>query len=256
MRTRYLAGLGIILFSITSFPQAPSRSGKVIGPPAPAHAVVQHVLPPEARGDLMMARGQYVAAIKAYREAPQNSAAVWNKMGMAWQHLFAIDQAKKDYQRALRLKPRYPEAMNNLGTIYYARKDYGEAERLYRRALKLMPRSAAVYNNLGAAYFAQGNYKKGAKAYRTAFAIDPAVFGNGSFHSVSALGSVQQLAVQDYCLAELFAQAGMNERAIEYLRKALGEGFSDRKRMKKDHAFSSLRKTAAFAQLMKEEKKH
>lgn len=259
MRTRHLIRAGVILFAIASLLPAQSAS-KSAGinerPVSSAHAVAQHVLPPEERGDLMMARGQYVAAIKAYQQAPQNSAAVWNKMGMAWQHLFATDKAKTDYRRALRLKARYPEAINNLGTIYYAEKDYREAERLYRKALKLMPHSATVYNNLGAAYFAQGNYKKGAKAYQSAFAIDPSVFGNATFHGVSEVGSTQQLAVQDYCLAELFAQAGMADRAIEYLRKAMGEGFSDHKRLMKDHAFSSLRKTAAFAELMKEEKKH
>lgn len=249
----------MILFAIACVlpAQAPSHTADINELPGPSvHPVAQHVLPPEARGDLMMARGQYVAAIKAYQEAPQNSAAVWNKMGMAWQHLFATDNAKKDYQRALRLKPRYPEAINNLGTIYYAEKDYREAERLYRRALKLMPHSATVYNNLGAAYFAQGNYKKGSKAYQKAFAIDPSVFGNATFHGVSEVGSPQQMAVQDYCLAELFAQAGMTDRAIQYLRKAMAEGFTDRKRVMKDHSFASLRKTPEFAELMKEEKKH
>lgn len=204
----------------------------------------------------MMARGEYVAAITAYKNAPQGSAEVWNKMGMAWQHLFATDKAKRDYERALHLRRRYPQALNNLGTIYYAEKQYGEAERLYRRALKLMPRSATVYNNLGAAYFAQGNYRKGAKAYQRAFAIDPSIFSNATFHGVAELGSTQQIAVQDYCLAELFAQAGMNERAIAYLRKSLAEGFNDRRRLKKDRAFARLRKTAAFAELIKEQKRH
>lgn len=259
MRTWHLIFAGIILFGIAHLLAAPPAQHIAEDHQqavSPSQAVARRVLSPEERGDLMMARGQYVAAIKAYEEAPQDSAVVWNKMGMAWQHLFAIDEAKKDYERALRLKPRFPEAMNNLGTIYYAKKDYGEAERRYRRALKLMPRSATVYNNLGAAYFAQGNYKKGAKAYEKAFAIDPSVFGNASFHGVAEVGSPQQLAVQDYCLAELFAQAGMTESAIEYLRKAMGEGFRDRKRIMKDQAFSSLRKTAAFADLLNEQKKH
>lgn len=259
MRTLHLIIAGIILSGIAHVLPAqipPHIADGNQHPVSPSQAVARHVLPPEQRGDLMMARGQYVAAIKAYKEAPQDSAVVWNKMGMAWQHLFAIDEAKKDYQRALRLKPHFPEAINNLGTIYYAKKDYGEAERLYRRALKLMPRSATVYNNLGAAYFAQGNYKKGAKAYQKAFAINPSVFGNASFRGVAELGSPQQLAVQDYCLAELFAQAGMTDSAIEYLRKAMSEGFRDRKRIMKDHAFSSLRKTPAFAELVNEEKKH
>jgi tetratricopeptide (TPR) repeat protein len=220
------------------------------------HPAPQHVLPPEARGDLLMAQRQYMAAIKAYREAPGNSAVLWNKIGIAWQHLFAIDEAKLNYERALRMKPNYPEAINNLGTIYYEKKNYKKAEKLYRRALKSMPRAATFYNNLGAAYFAQGKLKQGTQAYRAAFAIDPEIFSSDSYQGIPELGSSGQEASQDYCLAELFARAGMTDRAIEYLRKALDEGFSDRKRVMRDGAFSSIRKTTAFAQLLEEKKRH
>ncbi|MGH9406933.1 MAG: tetratricopeptide repeat protein [Terriglobia bacterium] len=216
------------------------------------HAAPKHSLPPEARGDVLMAERQYVAAIKAYNEAPTHSAAIWNKMGMAWQHLFATGPAKQDYERALRLKPRYPEAINNLGTIYYAEGNYKRAEKLYRRALKLMPHSATFYNNLGAAYFAQGNARKGAKAYQAAFAINPAIFARDSSQGIPELGSAAQQARQNYCLAELFARAGMTDRAIEYLRRALDEGFSDHRQLMEDRAFASIRKTPAFAQLVRQ----
>jgi tetratricopeptide (TPR) repeat protein len=218
-------------------------------------AASRHVLPPESRGDVLLAQGQYVAAIKAYREVPGNSAVVCNKIGMAWQHLYAVDEAELNYKRALRIKPHYPEAINNLSTIYYAKRNYKKAEKLYRKALKWMPRSATVYNNLGAAYFAEGKFRQGAEAYRAAFAINPAVFSGNSFQGIPELGSTAQQASQNYCLAELFARAGMTDRAIEYLRKALDEGFSDRKRLMRDHDFSSLRNTAAFAQLIAQKKR-
>lgn len=239
--------------------QAPSpgpQSKPAAANPTIINATAAHrQLSPETRGDVLMAERQYMAAIKAYRQAPADSAAVWNKMGIAWQHLFAIDQAKQDYERALRLKPNYPEATNNLGTIYYAQKDYKQAEKLYHKSLKSMPHSASVYNNLGAAYFAQGKFAKGAQAYQSAFAIDPSIFNTTSVQGIAALGSRQQQARQNYCLAELFARAGDEGRAIEFLRKAMDEGFNDRKRIKADRDFASLRKTSAFAQLMTEMKK-
>lgn len=226
------------------------------GPKAPsAPALSQHQLPPEARGDVLMAQRQYMAAINAYREAPGKSAVIWNKMGIAWQHLFAIDQAKLDYERALRIRPKYSEAINNLGTIYYEKRNYKKAEKLYRRALKSMPRSATFYNNLGAAYFAQGKFRQGEEAYQAAFKIDPSIFSSSSLQGIAELGSREQEASQNYCLAELFARAGMTDRAIEYLRKALDEGFSDRKRLMKDRDFNSLRNTAAFAQLIGQKKR-
>jgi tetratricopeptide (TPR) repeat protein len=258
MHGRIFTGASLILLAANSLlsGQGSSHQEKVNRQAAsPVPASSQHILPPETRGDLLMAQGQYVAAIKVYRQVPGNSAIVSNKIGMAWQHLFAVDEAKLNYERALRLKPNYPEAINNLGTIYYAKKNYKKAIKLYRRSLKLMPRSATVYNNLGAAYFAQGKLRQGTTAYQKAFAINPAVFSSSSFEGIPELGSTGQQALQNYCLAELFARAGDTDHAIEYLRKALAEGFSDRKRVMRDNDFASLRKTAAFAQLMEQKGK-
>lgn len=258
MRGRHDAGAGIIIILLfaaarplpAQAPSHPAQTSKQAVTPSAAFLK----LPPETRGDVLMGEGRYVDAIKAYGEAPTDSPTVWNKMGIAWQHLYAVDKAKLDYEQALRLKPRYPEALNNLGTIYYEKKDYKKAEKLYRKALKLSQPDATFYNNLGAAYFAQGNYRKGAEAYQRAFAINPAVFIRNSSEGISELGSPAQQANQNYCLAELYAQAGMTDRAIESLRRALDEGFKDRSRLKKDRSFASLRKTAAFAQLMKQMK--
>jgi tetratricopeptide (TPR) repeat protein len=252
MHGRHFTGTGVILLLSANLLLSQGRSARARSnlQTAPAvHPASQHALPPEARGDVLMAQRQYMGAIKAYRAVPTKSAVVWNKIGIAWQHLLATDEAKLNYERALRMKPNYSEAINNLGTIYYEKKNYKKAEKLYRRALKLMPNSATVYNNLGAAYFAQGKLRQGTKAYQAAFAIDPSVFSGASSEGISALGSTEQEARQNYCLAELFARAGMTDRAIEYLRKALDEGFRDRKRLMEDRNFSSLRNTAAFAEL-------
>jgi tetratricopeptide (TPR) repeat protein len=210
----------------------------------------QQTLPPEQRGDLLMIHHQYLQAIDAYQQAPRDSAVVRNKLGIAYHHVFALDQAKTSYQEALRLKPKYGEALNNLGAVFYAQKDYRRAEKLYHRALKLLPQSATVYNNLGTAYFAHGKLKQGTEAYRTAFAIDPKVFSADPIETISEASSSEERARLDFCLAELFAQSGMKDQAILYLRKALDAGFSDNKRLMQDEGFASIRHTAEFAQLM------
>lgn len=211
-------------------------------------------LTPELRGDLDMARQQYLAAIEAYQEAPQNSAEIWNKMGMAYHHLFAMDSAKKDYQHALRLRPNYPEALNNLGAVYYARKEYHKAEKLYRKAIKLEPNSAAIYSNLGTDYFAEHKADKGIEAYRAAFALDPDVFRGDSLQLVSEALPASARALQDYCLARIFAQSGHIDLALDYLRKAFDEGFDDKKKLLEDQTLASLRATPAFAELMNQQK--
>jgi len=209
---------------------------------------------PELRGDLAMARQQYLAAIEAYREAPQNSAVIWNKMGIAYHHLFAMDLARRDYQQALRLRPDYPEALNNLGAVYYAKGSFHKAEKYYRRALRLAPRSPSIFSNLGTAYFAERKVQQGINAYRAAFALDPRIFEDSSPQLVAESLPARERAQQDFCLAKLFAQAGHPDRAIDYLRKALNEGFDDRKEILNDRTLASLRSTPQFAELMSEQK--
>ena len=219
-------------------------------PVAARHVVVT----PELRGDLFMARQQYIEAIAAYREAPANDAEIWNKLGLAYHHLFAMDQARRDYQHALKLRPKYPEALNNLGAIYYARRSYHKAEKYYLKALAFDPKQPSIYSNLGSAYFADGKSDKGIEAYRTAFALDPDIFSSNSAQMVAETLPARDRARQDFCIAKLLAQSGHIPQAIDYLRKALDEGFDDRKEIMQDRTLASLRSTAEFSQLMAEQK--
>ncbi len=74
-------------------------------------------LNPETLGDLMMIHQRYLAAIEAYQRGPHDWAVLWNKLGIAYQHLYALDIAKLEYEKSLTLNPNYPEALNNLGEL-------------------------------------------------------------------------------------------------------------------------------------------
>jgi len=244
-RIGLMAGL-IVPATVTAhypFPQ--------INPPAQPVGLAN--LTPEERGDLALAHQEYIAAIEAYREAPQNSAEVWNKLGVAYHHLFALEEARKDYQHALHLRPNYPQALNNLGTIYYAKKDYRKAEKYYHRSLRLDP-EASVYSNLGVAYFAQDHAQKGVAAFRAAFALDPHVFDVNAPQLVTEALPAHDRAEQDFCLARLFAQAHDYKEAITFLRRALDEGFDNRKELLADQTLAALRMTPQFTELMQEQK--
>lgn len=212
------------------------------------------VLTPELRGDLAMARQQYLDAVKDYREVSPASALIWNKLGLAYHHLLATDLAKRAYQQALRLEPNYPEALNNMGAIFYGHRSYRKAEKYYLKALKLDPNQPSILSNLGTAYFADRKAQLGIEAYRKAFALDPTVFSDNSLQLVSASLPAHDRAQQDYCIALLFAQTGRVSQAIDYLRKALNEGFDDRDKLLHDRTLASLRTTPEFSQLMAEQK--
>jgi tetratricopeptide (TPR) repeat protein len=208
-------------------------------------------VPPETAGDLLFAHGEFLEAIDAYSHAPADAATL-NKIGVAWHHLSAVDQARKSYERALSLQPNFPDALNNLGATYFAEKKYGQAIRLYRRALQLSPNSAITAANLGTTFFAQGKSGPGIEAYRAAFSLDSTVFDLDSPNIINGPITDQERAQQDYCIAELFAEMHNQPRALEYLRKAFSAGFKDAKRVGQDRAFSELRLSAEFAELMAE----
>jgi tetratricopeptide (TPR) repeat protein len=208
-------------------------------------------LSPERRADILMARKMYREAAETYKEAPLDSPVIQNKIGIAYHQMIQTDVAKKYYERAMRLDAKYPEAINNLGTIYYSKKNYRHAVKLYTKALKFAPNSASIYSNLGTAYFARKNYKLAAETYQKALTLDPDVFEHrGSWGIMLQERSVEERAKFHYYLAKTYAQAGMNDRALLYIRKALEEGFTERKKLMDDPEFVSLRKLPEFQQLL------
>lgn len=82
---------------------APSLTGN-----APAPVKGPQSLNSEALGDLYIVRHRYQAAIAAYSKAPQTTAAVWDKIGVAYQMLFDDRDAIHCYQQALKLAPAMP----------------------------------------------------------------------------------------------------------------------------------------------------
>jgi tetratricopeptide (TPR) repeat protein len=217
---------------------------------SPSRESTLSALSPETQGDLLMAHGSYAAALQAYQHGPLRSAVIWNKMGIAYHHLFALEQARKDYQMALTLDPHYAEALNNLAAVYHGEGNYRQAERTYKKALKYAPNSAVTYGNLGTAYLSDQKFKQGAEAYQKALKLDPSVFDSSPAQVIDDGGSRGQRAAVNYYLAKTFAAAGNNQQALICLHKALDAGFNDRRHLLEDKEFEQLRSTPEFQQLI------
>jgi len=225
-------------------------------PPELNHSNPSQALTPEVRGDILMARKMYREAVDMYRTGPQDSAVIANKTGIAYHQLMDLEQAKKWYERAVKLNPEYAEAINNLGTIFYSQKSYRRAINQYRRSLRIQPENASVLSNLGTAFFARKNYQEAFTMYQKALEIDPEVFEHRSTHGVLLQErTVEEKAKFHYYLAKTYAKAGMNERAILYIRKALEEGFKERDKFRQEAEFAGLRDEPEFKQLMAQETK-
>lgn len=209
----------------------------------------------QQRGDIFMARKMYREAIETYREGPETALLV-NKIGIAYHQLGEFSSAERSYLRAVKLDPKYTEAINNLGTVYYSRQSYRRAINQYKKVLRIKPDSAPTLANLGSAYFARKQYELASESYQKALAIDPNVFESRS--GVGAM--VRDRAVGDrptffYYLAKSYAKQGMNDKALNYIRKALEEGFKERKKFVEEPEFAALQKDPEFQKLITAEPK-
>jgi tetratricopeptide (TPR) repeat protein len=222
--------------------------------PAAPRVSYMYQLSPTQQGDLYMARREYVSAIRAYQHAELQKSITWTKIGVAYHHLFAMDEAMKAYQMAIRIDSHNADALNNVGAVYHAKHDYKKAAKYYKKALKYNPHSAAVYCNLGTTYFADHKYKDAEKAYGHAFAIDPNAFNHDTNASIDEGSTKEERIAQNYYLARAFARAGQREQALMYLRKAFNEGFRDSRKLKDERDFAMLRTTLEFKQLIAEQK--
>ncbi|MGH9519152.1 MAG: tetratricopeptide repeat protein [Terriglobales bacterium] len=216
---------------------------------------------PEELADSLMAHKRYQEAITSYKKAIASThdrerlATLWNKLGIAYQMMFSLDQATDCYRKSLHFGPHNADVLNNLGTVYDAQKDYRGARGMYKKAIKLNPHVALYYKNLGTNLLAVHNYKQGWKAYQAAFAIDPQIFGRDSRPRVENPASLAQRGAMNYYMARGCVQAHMPQRAIEYLRRAIDEGFISPGKVAKDGNFASLRDFPAFKNLLAEQKK-
>jgi tetratricopeptide (TPR) repeat protein len=228
--------------------------------PLPATAGQTHEIPAkprplsfEERADIYMARKSYEDAVdyyyRALKEAHFANPIAWNKLGIAYQQLQNYHASRKAYNQALRHQKNYAEALNNIGTTYFMQDKYGKSVKYYLRALKLNTNSAAYHVNLGTSYFHMKKYTESVEEYRAALKLDPEVFTKRS-----AFGTTVQTRGADpeyyFYLGKVFASLGRADDAVRSLRRALEDGFKDRKRILNDPDFMKISQNPAYVELM------
>jgi tetratricopeptide (TPR) repeat protein len=225
---------------------------RAIDPPAPDATAADL----EKQADELRADKLFLDALDYYEAAlakKANDARLLNKIGITELMMQRYKQARKSFERSIQADQKFADAYNNLGVVLYENRKYGAAVKEYERAIQRDDGSASFYSNLGAAYFSKRNFVQAVAAYQRALELDPDVFMRSSRAGVQAqLPSPEDRARYDYTVAKLYAKMGMSDQSLEYLRKAIEDGYKDVKNVYKDAEFAQLRKNPRFTQLMAE----
>ena len=255
----FLLLLASIAYSTASVPpQARSSDQVQVNSPsvrrAEAPAPDATVAELEKRGDTLRAEKAYLDALDYYRSAlakDPGNAKLNNKIGINELQMGRFVEARKNFEVAIKNDRQFADAFNNLGVIYYLQKKYGKAIKNYEQAIKLRQDSGSYYSNLGAAYFSKKEFAKASLAYNEALSIDPDIFERTSHNGVQAqMSSPADRAHFYYVLARLYAKAGITDRSLQYLRRAMEEGYKGIDDVYKDSEFAGMRKDPRFTDLM------
>lgn len=221
--------------------------------PPPADATVDQL---EHSADQLRAEKHLLDALDYYDAALKKAAApqtavLWNKIGITRLQMGRFKDARKSFEKSLKIDKTYPDAYNNLGAAWYAEKKYGKAIKEYKKALELREESASFHCNLGVVYFAKKDFANAITEFARALQLDPDILVRHSQAGVVAqMTNSEDRAKYAFMLARMYAKMGNNDRALEQLRHAIEDGYKDLDPVYKDADFAGLRKDPRFTELM------
>ncbi len=207
-----------------------------------------------------------VAVLAASEEAVE-----LNKVGAQLFEQGKLDAAVIEFQKAIRLDTKYLPARLNLAYAYEKMNRVEAAIDAYREAINAQPQSFFAHNNLGVLYDKQGLYDSAIAEFETALQIeanndtarknlDTAKKNKSTAEKregeVLRAEKEAQAKPNDpqasYNVARLQAQYGNKDAALEWLTKAIKQGYKDLAYLRVDPAFRDLREDRTFEQLLVE----
>ncbi len=133
----------------------------------------------------------------------ENNWPAHSNLGNALAKKGQIDEAIRQLQAALRLKPDFANAYNNLGYALFQKGQMDEAIRQFEQAIRLEPVYADAHNNLGYALFREGEMDEAIRQYQEALRLKP------------------DLAEAHSNLGKALGRKGQTDEAIRQLHQAI-----------------------------------
>jgi tetratricopeptide (TPR) repeat protein len=127
-------------------------------------------------GDALDQKGQTDEAIRQFQEAIRlrpGYADAHNNLGVALARKGQIDEALRQFQEAIRLKPEHANAHCNLGLALDQKGQTDEALSQFQTAIRLKPGYADAHYNLGVVLSRKGQMDEAARQYQEAVRLKP-----------------------------------------------------------------------------------
>ncbi len=160
-----------------------------------------------------------------------------NNLGATLTNQGKWDDAREQYERALKLEPRYVRSIDNLGALLYEEGNCVEAIDKYREAIVVNPEYLSAHVNLGIALGKMEKYDEAEAQFAEALRIDPesvrALYSLGQYwvargstdKALDAYDRILKTNPADkqvrMALGEMLADQGKLEQAAAYYRQAL-----------------------------------
>jgi tetratricopeptide (TPR) repeat protein len=152
------------------------------------------------------------------------------------------EEAKREFKKALSIKPDYSEANNYMGTIYLEEGLYDKAIEKFDLALSnvFYETPAKALNNIGLAYYKKGDYKTALIKYESALKREPDTItllliqknmgiaclakhdiDKAVFHLERAIDMAPGMIELRYWLGISYLEKGNREKAVEEFRAVI-----------------------------------
>ena len=208
----------------------------------------------EIKGDVARVHGNQASALAWYTTALRNdkqNPLLYDKIGVAQLKLGNHRGARKSFKQALKIDPRYANALNNLGALACLDKDYRGAVVYLKQALALDELSAPTHINMAEAWSGLGEMDHAMTEYARALELDSDVLTDNQRGLMAQVSTPEQRARINFLIAKAYARRGNVEQALEFLRRARDGNFPEMRRVYSDADFTPVWKDPRLQQIVK-----
>src|SRR5260370_4245241 len=133
----------------------PAPTQRVPSPPENASAEEL-----EQTGDGLRSDKAFLHAIDYYRAAcvKADSSRLHNKIGISLFLLLRGREARKEYERSIKMDKNYPDVHNNLGVLFHQEQRHGPALLAHQKAIPLNDHNPNYHYNLNPPHFFENIY--------------------------------------------------------------------------------------------------